>query len=161
MREMASEPMWSDLQVSYLQALGHTVYLDRDTVDALPALPALADVVERAPVAAPMRVERAVQAPSVAHAAAPVARRTAPAAPAEAPRAPNTAPSAAPPRRSRVGLPDRLQIALLRASGCNPGDPNTQALMATWPLAELRGNPAAKRALWPQLRALRRRQDPA
>ncbi|APP79414.1 hypothetical protein [Xanthomonas hortorum] len=162
MREMASEPMWSDLQVSYLQALGHTVYLDRDTVDALPAL---ADVVERAPVAAPvaapMRVERAVQAPSVAHAAAPVARRTAPAAPAEAPRAPNTAPSAAPPRRSRVGLPDRLQIALLRASGCNPGDPNTQALMATWPLAELRGNPAAKRALWPQLRALRRRQDPA
>ncbi|MCE4280425.1 alanine acetyltransferase, partial [Xanthomonas hortorum pv. vitians] len=79
MREMASEPMWSDLQVSYLQALGHTVYLDRDTVDALPALPALADVVERAPVAAPMRVERAVQAPSVAHAAAPVARRTAPA----------------------------------------------------------------------------------
>ncbi|RBB25446.1 alanine acetyltransferase, partial [Xanthomonas oryzae pv. oryzae] len=22
--------MWSDLQVSYLQALGHTVYLDRD-----------------------------------------------------------------------------------------------------------------------------------
>ncbi|MDV2449635.1 alanine acetyltransferase [Xanthomonas hortorum] len=158
MSEMASEPMWSDLQVSYLQALGHTVYLDRDTVDALPAP---AEVVESAPAAAPMRVERAVQAPSVAHSAAPVARRTAPAAPAEAPRAPNTAPSAAPPRRSRVGLPDRLQIALLRASGCNPGDPNTQALMATWPLAELRGNPAAKRALWPQLRALRRRQDPA
>ncbi|KQQ78731.1 alanine acetyltransferase [Xanthomonas sp. Leaf131] len=158
MSEMASEPMWSDLQVSYLQALGHTVYLDRETADALPAP---AEVVESAPVAAPMRVERATQAPAVAHAAAPAVRRTAPAAPAEAPRAPNTAPSAAPPRRSRVGLPDRLQIALLRASGCNPGDPNTQALMATWPLAELRGNPAAKRALWPQLRALRRRQDPA
>lgn len=45
MSEMASEPMWSDLQVSYLQALGHTVYLDRDTVDALPAP---AEVVERA-----------------------------------------------------------------------------------------------------------------
>ncbi len=58
-------------------------------------------------------------------------------------------------------MPDRLQIALLRASGCNPGDPQTQALMASWPLAELRGNPAAKRALWPQLRALRRRQGPA
>ncbi len=29
-----SEPMWSDLQVSYLQALGHTVYLDRAAVDA-------------------------------------------------------------------------------------------------------------------------------
>lgn len=158
MSEMASEPMWSDLQVSYLQALGHTVYLDRDTVESLPAP---AEVVDSAPVTAPLRVERAVQAPPAAHAAAPVARRSAPAAPAEAPRASNPAPSAAPQRRSRVGLPDRLQIALLRASGCNPGDPNTQALMATWPLAELRGNPAAKRALWPQLRALRRRQDPA
>ncbi|RBC15755.1 alanine acetyltransferase, partial [Xanthomonas oryzae pv. oryzae] len=28
MSEPPSEPMWSDLQVSYLQALGHTVYLD-------------------------------------------------------------------------------------------------------------------------------------
>jgi DNA polymerase III psi subunit len=28
--------------------------------------------------------------------------------------------------------------------------------MAGWALDELRGNPAAKRALWPQLRALRR-----
>ncbi|RBD75146.1 alanine acetyltransferase, partial [Xanthomonas oryzae pv. oryzae] len=27
MSEPPSEPMWSDLQVSYLQALGHTVYL--------------------------------------------------------------------------------------------------------------------------------------
>ncbi|KLD78729.1 hypothetical protein Y886_08800 [Xanthomonas hyacinthi DSM 19077] len=53
-------------------------------------------------------------------------------------------------------LPDRLQIALLRACACNPNDPATQALMATWPLAELRGNAAAKRALWPQLRALRK-----
>ncbi|RBH25422.1 alanine acetyltransferase, partial [Xanthomonas oryzae pv. oryzae] len=26
MSEPPSEPMWSDLQVSYLQALGHTVY---------------------------------------------------------------------------------------------------------------------------------------
>nr|CCP39369.1 hypothetical protein BN444_01088 [Xanthomonas translucens pv. translucens DSM 18974] len=59
-------------------------------------------------------------------------------------------------RRAGLRLPDRLQIALLRASGCNPNDPATQALMATWPLAELRGNAAAKRALWPQLRALRK-----
>ncbi|MFC7520611.1 alanine acetyltransferase [Xanthomonas populi] len=146
--------MWSDLQVSYLQALGYTVYLDRNTLDALPAP---AEVVESAPV----RAERAAQAPSVAQSASPAVRRTAPAAPTEAPRASNTAPSPGPQRRNRVGLPDRLQIALLRASGCNPGDPNTQALMATWPLAELRGNPVAKRALWPQLRALRRRQDPA
>ncbi|MCL1499605.1 alanine acetyltransferase [Xanthomonas nasturtii] len=147
--------MWSDLQVSYLQALGHTVYLDRDAADALPAP---VEVAERAPMAVPARVERAPQSAAVA---VPSARRSAPAAPAETPRSPDTAPASAPQRRSRVGMPDRLQMALLRASGCNPGDPATQALMASWPLAELRGNPAAKRALWPQLRALRRRRDPA
>ncbi|CAE1138862.1 MULTISPECIES: alanine acetyltransferase [Xanthomonas] len=155
MSQLASEPMWSDLQVSYLQALGHTVYLDRDTVDAA-AVPE--ETIERAPAAAPPRVERTPPMP--APAVAPAVRRSAPVAPAHAPDAVTTAP-AAPPRRSRVGMPDRLQMALLRASGCNPGDPNTQALMASWPLAELRGNPAAKRALWPQLRALRRRRNPA
>ncbi|MEB1611831.1 alanine acetyltransferase [Xanthomonas campestris pv. campestris] len=155
MSQLASEPMWSDLQVSYLQALGHTVYLDRDTVDAA----APDETIERAPVAAPPRVERTPSMP--APAAPPVVGRSAPAAPADAPPTVTTASSTAPQRRSRVGLPDRLQMALLRASGCNPGDPNTQALMASWPLAELRGNPAAKRALWPQLRALRRRRDPA
>ncbi|XHH29120.1 alanine acetyltransferase [Xanthomonas euroxanthea] len=152
MSQLASEPMWSDLQVSYLQALGHTVYLDRDTVDAA-AVPE--ETIERAPAAAPPRVERTP--PTPAPAVAPAVRRSAPVAPAHAP----DAVTAAPPRRSRVGMPDRLQMALLRASGCNPGDPNTQALMASWPLAELRGNPAAKRALWPQLRALRRRRNPA
>ncbi|QGH65021.1 alanine acetyltransferase [Xanthomonas oryzae pv. oryzicola] len=155
MSEPPSEPMWSDLQVSYLQALGHTVYLDRDAADALPAP---VEVAERAEMAAPARVARG---PHSAMVSTPVARRSATAAPAEAPRAPNTAPAAVPQRRSRVGMPDRLQMALLRASGCNPGDPATQALMASWPLEELRGNPAAKRALWPQLRALRRRRDPA
>ncbi|MFA0922781.1 alanine acetyltransferase [Xanthomonas fragariae] len=155
MSEMASEPMWSDLQVSYLQALGHTVYLDRDAVDALPAP---VDVVDSAPVPAPARLERVPHSASVA---APVVCRTVPAARAGAPRAVNTTPAAAPQRRSRVGMPDRLQMALLRASGCNPGDPDTQALMASWPLADLRGNPAAKRALWPQLRALRRRPHSA
>ncbi|AVQ08248.1 TPA: alanine acetyltransferase [Xanthomonas vasicola pv. zeae] len=155
MSDAASEPIWSDLQVSYLQALGHTVYLDRDAVDALPAA---VEVAERVEMAAPARVERAPQSALVN---APVARRSAASASAEAPRAPSTTPAAAPQRRSRAGMPDRLQMALLRASGCNPGDPATQALMASWPLAELRGNPAAKRALWPQLRALRRRRDPA
>ncbi|PPT77373.1 alanine acetyltransferase [Xanthomonas arboricola pv. populi] len=156
MSQLASEPMWSDLQVSYLQALGHTVYLDRDTVDAAAAPD---ETIERAPASAPPRVERTPPMP--APAAPPAVRRSAPAAPADAPHAATTAPSTTPQRRSRVGMPDRLQMALLRASGCNPGDPDTQALMASWPLAELRGNPAAKRALWPQLRALRRRRDPA
>ncbi|KPN08981.1 alanine acetyltransferase [Xanthomonas arboricola] len=145
MSQLASEPMWSDLQVSYLQALGHTVYLDRDSVDAAAAPD---ETIERAP-------------PTPPPAAPPGVRRSAPVAPADAPQAVATASSTAPQRRNRVGMPDRLQMALLRASGCNPGDPNTQALMASWPLAELRGNPAAKRALWPQLRALRRRRDPA
>lgn len=154
MSESAHEPVWSDLQVSCLQAMGHTVYLDRDSADALPAPIA---GVEHAPAPAPVREQRIAQA---APAVAPPVRRTAPAAPAES-RALGTGSAAAPQRRSRVGLPDRLQMALLRASGCDPGDPTTQALMASWPLAELRGNPAAKRALWPQLRALRRRQDPA
>ncbi|MEA9563719.1 MULTISPECIES: alanine acetyltransferase [unclassified Xanthomonas] len=159
MSEPAHEPVWSDLQVSCLQAMGHTVYLDRDTADALPAP---VDVVDHAPVSAPVRAPRVVQA---APAAVPAARRSAPTAPAES-RASDAhsvaaRSAAAPQRRGRVGLPDRLQMALLRASGCNPGDPSTQALMASWPLADLRGNPAAKRALWPQLRALRRHQDPA
>ncbi|MCC4632996.1 alanine acetyltransferase [Xanthomonas dyei] len=148
------EPVWSDLQVSCLQAMGHTVYLDRDTADTPPAP---VDVVEHAPAPAPVRAQRVTPAAPVA---APPARRSAPTAPPDA-GAPGTRSAAAPQRRSRVGLPDRLQMALLRASGCDPGDPSTQALMASWPLAELRGNPAAKRALWPQLRALRRRQGPA
>ncbi|PPU03235.1 alanine acetyltransferase [Xanthomonas arboricola] len=156
MSPLACEPMWSDLQVSYLQVLGHTVYLDRDAVDAA----APDETSEHAPAAAaPSRVERT--SPITAPAAPPVVRRSAPAAPADPPQAVATASATTPQRRSRVGMPDRLQMALLRASGCNPGDPNTQALMASWPLAELRGNPAAKRALWPQLRALRRRRDPA
>lgn len=74
---------------------------------------------------------------------------------------PSVVETATPPRpgtrRPAVRLPDRLQIALLRASGCNPNDPDTQALMASWNLDQLRGNAAAKRALWPQLRALRKR----
>ena len=43
---------------------------------------------------------------------------------------------------------------------CNPNDPATQALMDSWPLDQLRQDPAAKRALWPQLRALRKRGAP-
>jgi hypothetical protein len=53
--------------------------------------------------------------------------------------------------------PDRLQRAMLRASGLDPADPGARAAMAQWPIDRLRGNGAAKRAFWPQLRALRRR----
>ncbi|HET6395425.1 MAG TPA: hypothetical protein VFF91_01130, partial [Pseudoxanthomonas sp.] len=64
---------------------------------------------------------------------------------------------ARPAARRTARLPDRLQLALLRASGLDPSDPATQAQMQSWPVEELRGDPAAKRAFWPRLRALRRR----
>ena len=61
------------------------------------------------------------------------------------------------PRMGGGKLPDRLHFALIRASGCNPNAPGAAELFAQWPSsAELRGNPAAKRALWPRLRRLRR-----
>ncbi|HBK45093.1 MAG TPA: alanine acetyltransferase, partial [Xanthomonadaceae bacterium] len=49
MSETAGAPLWSDLQVSWLQALGHTVYLDRSSLPepvaaVAPARPAEAPV---------------------------------------------------------------------------------------------------------------------
>lgn len=150
MNAAASTPLWSPQQQAWLQAMGYAVYLEGGALDAplpqavaRPAAPAAADVAA-APAPAATRP-------------APPPRREAPAR--TPPQAPATAPEARPAaRRGGVRLPDRLQIALLRASGCNPNDPQTRALMDSWPLAELRANPAAKRALWPQLRALRRKQ---
>ncbi len=133
---------WSAEQQAWLQAMGYSVYLEGGALDAPPL-----EVVAPAPVV----IENI---PAPARAAPP---RREPASPA--PPAPVTSAERAPPRRSGgLRLPDRLQIALLRASGCNPNDPQTRALMDSWPLAELRASPAAKRALWPQLRALRRTQ---
>lgn len=52
---------------------------------------------------------------------------------------------------------DPLADALLRAAGRDRNSPDAAALCRSWqPLARLR-DPAAKRALWPRLRALRRR----
>jgi len=109
--------------------------------------------------AAPVRQSR--PAPAM-DAPAPV-RRSAPRTVEEG--APAPVPAATPARagggrRAAVRMPDRLQIALLRASGCNPAEPDTQALMASWNLDDLRSSAAAKRALWPQLRALRKRGRP-
>jgi hypothetical protein len=150
-------PLWSPAQQSWLQAMGYTVFVDGSVAPEPMVAPAAqidlsaAPVVARAPVAPAAPDTRPDIAPVAAPADAPV-RRTAPLA-AEAPPAPARARAG---RRPAVQMPDRLQIALLRASGCNPNAPETQALMAGWALDELRGNPAAKRALWPQLRALRR-----
>ncbi len=54
------------------------------------------------------------------------------------------------------GVPDDpLVLALLRAAGRDAGSPDAAALCREWrPASRLRA-PAAKRALWPRLRALR------
>ncbi|HYG05933.1 MAG TPA: alanine acetyltransferase [Stenotrophomonas sp.] len=143
MSDAAGMP-WSSEQLSWLQALGHVVYVDRtlEVEAVVPQAAALAEAPRAAVDSAPVRR----QAP-----AAPDTRMPAGSDHVQAAEA-----TSAPPRRGRPGMPDRLQIALLRASGLNPNDPATQTLMGTWPLAELRANPRAKRALWPQLRALRK-----
>lgn len=52
---------------------------------------------------------------------------------------------------------DRLLRALLRAAGVREGGPAADAVRAALPPVDaIRGNPAAKRALWPRLRAMRR-----
>jgi hypothetical protein len=52
---------------------------------------------------------------------------------------------------------DPLLHALLHAAGRGPGSADVGAVLRQLPAtASLRGNAAAKRALWPRLRALRR-----
>jgi len=161
--------LWSPAQQAWLQAMGYTVFHDGQLAAELDAALQLSVAEAEAAVApvrseAPRQPQRRADAPTE-RAAAPYERpappvRTTPVA------APDTAPAASRPllrgnaRQPSVRLPDRLQIALLRASGCNPNDPATQALMDSWPLEQLRRDPKAKRALWPKLRALRKRGAP-
>ena len=133
---------WSPQQRRWLQALGHAVLrMGGDAVDAAPEIDAAA-----APV--PERPSTASPPPT------PV-RRPPPPATVDAAR-PDAAAARGAMRRPQR-LPDRLQLALLRASGLDPSDPAAQETMAQWPVDRLRGDGAAKRAFWPQLRALRRR----
>lgn len=155
MSEAGLPPLWSPAQQSWLQAMGYTVFVDGQIEEAPAAAPIERSVVTAAPT--PRAAVAAAADNDVPHTATPP-RRSAPASVAERPSAPAPARErASGGRRPTVRMPDRLQIALLRASGCNPSEPDTQALMAGWKLDELRGNAAAKRALWPQLRALRKR----
>jgi hypothetical protein len=55
---------------------------------------------------------------------------------------------------------DALLRAVLRAAGHRPGDAPDEAVLALYDAAALRGYPAAKRALWPLLRSLRRGPRP-
>ncbi len=132
MSETAS-PLWTAEQHGWLAALGHAVYVRGALPEAAEAAPAPVVVSERTP-APPQRTRPAPpQAPAFAREAAPATRRPA------------------------ARLPDRLHIALIRAAAINPNAPGMAELIAQWPpSAELRGDPAAKRALWPRLRALRK-----
>lgn len=61
------------------------------------------------------------------------------------------------PRAEDLVPEDPLAHALLRAAGRGPGSEGAAELLRSLPpLAALRADPAAKRALWPRLRALRR-----
>lgn len=61
------------------------------------------------------------------------------------------------PRAADIVPDDPLAHAVLRAAGRTPDDADAAALLRDLPpLATLRADPAAKRALWPRLRALRR-----
>lgn len=56
-----------------------------------------------------------------------------------------------------IDAADPLVMALLRAAGRTPTSPDATHVAATWPpLATLRRDPRAKRALWPALRRWRR-----
>ncbi|HEQ1705745.1 hypothetical protein N5J01_07875 [Stenotrophomonas sp. GD03701] len=159
--------LWSPAQQAWLQAMGYTVYHDGQLAAELDAALQLSVAEADAAAAASAEPVRAGSASMREHpaeaAAAPHQGRPAPPRRETPITAPDTAPAPVRPlpggnaRQPAVRLPDRLQIALLRASGCNPNDPATQALMDSWPLDQLRQDPAAKRALWPQLRALRKR----
>jgi hypothetical protein len=139
--------LWSSQQHEWLAALGHTLYVQGSA---------------QAPVT------RALE--PVAPSREPASRGFAsqePASPAQAPARRAPKPESAEirvrgaepaPHRAASRLPDKLHFALIRASGCNPNAEDAAAIIGQWPPShELRGNPAAKRALWPQLRALRRK----
>ena len=130
----AASPLWSAEQHGWLAALGHAVYVRGALPEAVgEAVPEPAAATQRTP-ASPRRASTSPPSPPA------FVRESAPSA-----------------RRPAARLPDRLHIALIRAAGINPNAPGMAELIAQWPpSAALRGDPAAKRALWPRLRALRK-----
>lgn len=145
----AADRLWSAQQQTWLGALGHTVYLPADWPT---------EAGDTASVEADSAPERRPMNPGTTPAATRASRAPAPAPADDAPRRERTAPI---PRGAGSRLPDRLHFALIRASGCNPNAPGATEIIAQWPpSAQLRGNAAAKRALWPALRRLRRTTTP-
>lgn len=148
---------WSPQQRRWLQALGHAVLrVGGDVVDAPPEIDAAAAPVDQRPgIVAAARTAPVPEHPSTASPPSTPVRRPPPPATVDTAR-PDAAAARGAMRRPQR-LPDRLQLALLRASALDPSDPAAQETMAQWPVDRLRGDGAAKRAFWPQLRALRRR----
>lgn len=154
----AAPALWTREQQAWLGVLGHVVLVPGSVADAaaapvadVPAVPVGA--IERGSGRPPARAQDAPALPA-ARDDTPV-RRAPPMSPVQpGPAAPAVASARAP--RGRL-LPDALQLALIRASGRDPNAPGMAEEMASWPAsAVLRADPAAKRALWPRLRALRR-----
>ena len=142
----AASPLWTAEQHGWLAALGHAVYVRGALPNAFQQPEAGQAAAEAAPQPAPVVASERTLAPRRI--------RTAPPSPPAFVR--ESAPTA---RRPASRLPDRLHIALIRAAGINPNAPGMAELIAQWPSSsELRGDPAAKRALWPRLRALRKGQ---
>ncbi|MGO1072268.1 alanine acetyltransferase [Lysobacter sp. CA199] len=128
--------LWSAHQREWLQAMGHTV-LALAGSDAGPA-----------PAHAETDVRGDERPGALAGGAADTPVRSAPA------RAGAAAPGAGRAVPAYEGGDSPLLRNLLRAARRDGGDPQVLALFDA---QALRGNPAAKRALWPQLRGLRRR----
>ena len=138
--------LWSSQQHEWLTALGHTLYVPGGAEAPLAGTPT--------PAATPTVQKQAVRPAAPVAAPNPMRR-----VPAEHATSGPLVRANAPARRATSRLPDKLHFALIRASGCDPSAEGVAQIMAGWPpSSELRGNPAAKRALWPQLRALRRQK---
>lgn len=153
MQAQAGGP-WSPQQRYWLQALGCNVM--RVVGDEEPLAEPAAPVDEPA---RPERMQVRQGSPVERDVAPPAPRRAPPVSPEPRVAEPAAAPAAQPRHgamRRPAALPDRLQLAVLRASGLPPTDPRVQALLAEWPSEMLRADPSAKRRLWPLLRALRR-----
>ncbi len=123
--------VWSDDQRRCLAALGYTLYRSASATAAMPGT----DAVVPQPPAVALReaAESAQPAASIA--------------------------------RNGASTPDDpLLRALVHAAGIDPaqvGDKSAWLRAQQVPsLMQLRNNPAAKRALWPRLRALRRERAP-
>lgn len=174
---MSVTALWSPEQHALMGAMGLRVYahvdaqpwpapvavpvfenLDAPRASGAPSTPARRD--SPAPVVESPRQQMTGMSPGSAPVSpASPSRRAPPVTPVD--NVPE--PTAVPPRGGRgrllSAMPDRLMLAVLRASGLDPGLAETQARMASWPLDTLRKEPAAKRALWSELRRERKQRQ--